>query len=158
MLQSDFFKKILLIWILQGHLWEQMRLCCSSPVKVHLTLFIISYKSDFLAFLISDWVQCLGFSPSSLLILLLSFVNLQFKYSSQQIKPILVYALCSISSVLIYVSRFCLSETSCPQEDHFPPNLCVKVNSKPCNLPVSPGTLLWFISSFSACRTGCSES
>uniref|UniRef100_A0A3Q3IXI7 Protein inhibitor of activated STAT, 1b n=1 Tax=Monopterus albus TaxID=43700 RepID=A0A3Q3IXI7_MONAL len=31
--------------------------------------------------------------------------------------------------------RFCLSETSCPQEDHFPPNLCVKVNSKPCNLP-----------------------
>nr|XP_046198791.1 LOW QUALITY PROTEIN: E3 SUMO-protein ligase PIAS1-like [Oncorhynchus gorbuscha] len=31
--------------------------------------------------------------------------------------------------------RFCLSETSCTQEDHFPPNLCVKVNSKPCNLP-----------------------
>uniref|UniRef100_A0A3B5L0H9 Protein inhibitor of activated STAT, 1b n=1 Tax=Xiphophorus couchianus TaxID=32473 RepID=A0A3B5L0H9_9TELE len=23
----------------------------------------------------------------------------------------------------------------CPQEDHFPPNLCVKVNGKPCNLP-----------------------
>lgn len=32
--------------------------------------------------------------------------------------------------------RFCLSETSCPQEDHFPPSLCVKVNGKPCNLPV----------------------
>ncbi|MBN3318769.1 PIAS1 ligase, partial [Atractosteus spatula] len=32
-------------------------------------------------------------------------------------------------------ARFCLSETSCPQEDHFPPNLCVKVNGKPCNLP-----------------------
>ncbi|KAM7405839.1 hypothetical protein PAMP_000259 [Pampus punctatissimus] len=31
--------------------------------------------------------------------------------------------------------RFCLSETSCPQEDHFPPNLCVKVNGKQCNLP-----------------------
>uniref|UniRef100_A0AAV2L5G3 E3 SUMO-protein ligase PIAS1 n=1 Tax=Knipowitschia caucasica TaxID=637954 RepID=A0AAV2L5G3_KNICA len=31
--------------------------------------------------------------------------------------------------------RFCLSETSCPQEDHFPPTLCVKVNGKPCNLP-----------------------
>uniref|UniRef100_A0A3P9IPZ3 Protein inhibitor of activated STAT, 1b n=1 Tax=Oryzias latipes TaxID=8090 RepID=A0A3P9IPZ3_ORYLA len=31
--------------------------------------------------------------------------------------------------------RFCLSETSCPQEDHFPPNLGVKVNGKPCNLP-----------------------
>uniref|UniRef100_A0A3P8ZA55 Protein inhibitor of activated STAT, 1b n=1 Tax=Esox lucius TaxID=8010 RepID=A0A3P8ZA55_ESOLU len=34
-----------------------------------------------------------------------------------------------------YSLRFCLSETSCPQEDHFPSNLCVKVNSKPCNLP-----------------------
>uniref|UniRef100_A0A4W5RAI6 Protein inhibitor of activated STAT, 1b n=2 Tax=Hucho hucho TaxID=62062 RepID=A0A4W5RAI6_9TELE len=34
-------------------------------------------------------------------------------------------------------SIFCLSETSCAQEDHFPSNLCVKVNSKPCNLPVS---------------------
>ncbi|KAM3828176.1 E3 SUMO-protein ligase PIAS1 isoform 4-T5 [Vipera latastei] len=31
--------------------------------------------------------------------------------------------------------RFCLSETSCPQEDHFPPNLCVKINGKPCSLP-----------------------
>uniref|UniRef100_A0A8C3P0Z4 Protein inhibitor of activated STAT 1 n=1 Tax=Cyanoderma ruficeps TaxID=181631 RepID=A0A8C3P0Z4_9PASS len=31
--------------------------------------------------------------------------------------------------------QFCLSETSCPQEDHFPPNLCVKVNGKPCSLP-----------------------
>uniref|UniRef100_A0A8C2AWG0 Protein inhibitor of activated STAT, 1b n=1 Tax=Cyprinus carpio TaxID=7962 RepID=A0A8C2AWG0_CYPCA len=28
-----------------------------------------------------------------------------------------------------------LQKTSCPQEDHFPPNLCVKVNGKPCNLP-----------------------
>lgn len=142
------FKKILIIWILQGHLWEQMRLCCSSPVKVHLTLFFKLVTNLIWAFLISDWVQCLGFSPSSLLILLQSFLNLQFKYShcktSQQIKPILVYTLCSITSVLIYISRFCLSETSCPQEDHFPPNLCVKVNSKPCNLPVSPGTLLWF--------------
>lgn len=42
------------------------------------------------------------------------------------------YLFCFIPSV----SRFCLSETSCPQEDHFPPNLCVKVNGKPCNLPV----------------------
>uniref|UniRef100_A0A8C4QSJ6 Protein inhibitor of activated STAT, 1a n=1 Tax=Eptatretus burgeri TaxID=7764 RepID=A0A8C4QSJ6_EPTBU len=31
--------------------------------------------------------------------------------------------------------RFCLSETSCPQEDHFPPTLCVKVNAKLCPLP-----------------------
>uniref|UniRef100_A0AAZ3SAM9 Protein inhibitor of activated STAT, 1b n=1 Tax=Oncorhynchus tshawytscha TaxID=74940 RepID=A0AAZ3SAM9_ONCTS len=35
----------------------------------------------------------------------------------------------------IFCPRFCLSETSCTQEDHFPSNLCVKVNSKPCNLP-----------------------
>lgn len=56
-------------------------------------------------------------------------------------------ALFSVTSALIYISRFCLSETSCPQEDHFPPNLCVKVNSKPCNLPVSPDMLL-LISTF----------
>ncbi|KAM9817363.1 E3 SUMO-protein ligase PIAS1-like [Neosynchiropus ocellatus] len=31
--------------------------------------------------------------------------------------------------------RFCLSDTSCPQEDHFPSNLCVKVNGKLSNLP-----------------------
>lgn len=38
--------------------------------------------------------------------------------------------------------RFCLSETSCPQEDHFPPSLCVKVNGKPCNLPVGSAPAL----------------
>uniref|UniRef100_A0A8C5KDN1 Protein inhibitor of activated STAT 1 n=1 Tax=Jaculus jaculus TaxID=51337 RepID=A0A8C5KDN1_JACJA len=26
-------------------------------------------------------------------------------------------------------------QLSCPQEDHVPPNLCVKVNTKPCSLP-----------------------
>ncbi|NXA43759.1 PIAS3 ligase, partial [Eudromia elegans] len=31
--------------------------------------------------------------------------------------------------------RFCLCETSCPQKDHFPPNLFVKVNGKLCPLP-----------------------
>lgn len=31
--------------------------------------------------------------------------------------------------------RFCLCETSCPQEDYFPPNLFVKVNRKLCPLP-----------------------
>ncbi|XP_075463975.1 E3 SUMO-protein ligase PIAS3 isoform X3 [Ascaphus truei] len=31
--------------------------------------------------------------------------------------------------------RFCLCETSCPQEDYFPPNLFVKVNGKLCTLP-----------------------
>lgn len=33
--------------------------------------------------------------------------------------------------------RFCLLETSCEQEDNFPPSICVKVNSKMCPLPVS---------------------
>ncbi|RWS04995.1 E3 SUMO-protein ligase PIAS2-like protein, partial [Dinothrombium tinctorium] len=31
--------------------------------------------------------------------------------------------------------RFCLLETSCEQEDNFPPSICVKVNSKMCALP-----------------------
>lgn len=48
--------------------------------------------------------------------------------------------------------RFCLSETSCPQEDHFPPNLCVKVNGKPCNLPVRAAGSVIFCSSAGGCR------
>ncbi|KAF7988687.1 hypothetical protein HCN44_001260 [Aphidius gifuensis] len=31
--------------------------------------------------------------------------------------------------------RFCLQETSCEQEDYFPPSVAVKVNGKPCPLP-----------------------
>ncbi|XP_015593606.1 E3 SUMO-protein ligase PIAS2 isoform X3 [Cephus cinctus] len=31
--------------------------------------------------------------------------------------------------------RFCLQETSCEQEDYFPPSIAVKVNGKPCALP-----------------------
>ncbi|XP_073242099.1 E3 SUMO-protein ligase PIAS3-like isoform X2 [Porites lutea] len=31
--------------------------------------------------------------------------------------------------------RFCLFETSCEQEDHFPSSLCIKVNGKICPLP-----------------------
>lgn len=33
--------------------------------------------------------------------------------------------------------RFCLLETTCEQEDYFPPNIVVKVNNKLCALPVS---------------------
>lgn len=33
--------------------------------------------------------------------------------------------------------RFCLLETTCEQEDYFPPNVMVKVNNKLCPLPVS---------------------
>ncbi len=35
------------------------------------------------------------------------------------------------------LSRFCLSETSCPQEDNYPNSLCIKVNGKLFPLPVS---------------------
>lgn len=31
--------------------------------------------------------------------------------------------------------RFCLLETSCEQDDNYPPSMCVKVNSKVCPLP-----------------------
>ncbi|NP_001161630.1 PIAS-like protein [Saccoglossus kowalevskii] len=31
--------------------------------------------------------------------------------------------------------RLCLSETSCEQDDHYPPNLCIKVNGKMAPLP-----------------------
>lgn len=33
--------------------------------------------------------------------------------------------------------RFCLLETTCEQDDYFPPNVVVKVNNKLCPLPVS---------------------
>lgn len=32
--------------------------------------------------------------------------------------------------------RFCLLETSCEQDDYFPPSVVVKVNNKLCPLPV----------------------
>lgn len=38
--------------------------------------------------------------------------------------------------------RFCLLETSCEQEDCFPPSVSVKVNNKLCQLPVSGERLL----------------
>ncbi|MBN3319739.1 PIAS2 ligase, partial [Atractosteus spatula] len=34
--------------------------------------------------------------------------------------------------------RFCLAETSCPQEDNYPNSLCIKVNGKPFPLPGYP--------------------
>ena len=33
--------------------------------------------------------------------------------------------------------RFCLLETSCDQEDNFPPSICVRINGKMATLPVS---------------------
>src|SRR6218665_955590 len=33
--------------------------------------------------------------------------------------------------------RFCWLETSCEQDDHFPPNLMVRINNRMVQLPVS---------------------
>lgn len=41
--------------------------------------------------------------------------------------------------------RFCLQETSCEQEDYFPPNIVVKVNGKLCQLPVSKTQKRYFL-------------
>lgn len=40
--------------------------------------------------------------------------------------------------------RFCLLETTCEQEDLFPPNVVVKVNNKVCQLPVCFATRICF--------------
>lgn len=42
-----------------------------------------------------------------------------------------------LNSLFFCVVRFCLSETSCPQEDNYPNSLCIKVNGKLFPLPVS---------------------
>lgn len=39
--------------------------------------------------------------------------------------------------IFFFLSRFCLSETSCSQEDNYPSGLCIKVNGKLFPLPVS---------------------
>lgn len=43
-----------------------------------------------------------------------------------------------------FVVSFCLSETSCPQEDNYPNSLCIKVNGKLFPLPVSSYMLAIF--------------
>lgn len=44
--------------------------------------------------------------------------------------------------------RFCLLETTCEQEDYFPPNVIVKVNNKLCPLPVSNNYIIFIIICF----------
>ncbi|XP_042202566.1 E3 SUMO-protein ligase PIAS3-like, partial [Callorhinchus milii] len=65
--------------------------------------------------------------------------NVTFALTPQQVQQI-----CSSRDLLLGAKgdytvqvqlRFCLCETSCPQEDYFPPNLYVKVNGKLCPLP-----------------------
>uniref|UniRef100_A0A8C4R1C9 E3 SUMO-protein ligase PIAS2 n=1 Tax=Eptatretus burgeri TaxID=7764 RepID=A0A8C4R1C9_EPTBU len=67
--------------------------------------------------------------------------SLAFILTPQQVSQI-IYARdlmpCSRPDCLSFVHlRFCLSETSCAQVDHHPPNLTIKVNGKFCPLPGS---------------------
>uniref|UniRef100_A0A8I3WCV9 Protein inhibitor of activated STAT 4 n=1 Tax=Callithrix jacchus TaxID=9483 RepID=A0A8I3WCV9_CALJA len=40
--------------------------------------------------------------------------------------------------------RICYSDTSCPQEDQYPPNIAVKVNHSYCSVPVSMAALVCY--------------
>lgn len=44
---------------------------------------------------------------------------------------------CVIQTMSYCLSRICYSDTSCPQEDQYPPNIAVKVNHSYCSVPVS---------------------
>ncbi|XP_011255566.1 E3 SUMO-protein ligase PIAS3 isoform X4 [Camponotus floridanus] len=62
-----------------------------------------------------------------------------FHLTPQQATDIASSRDCRTGSKMDYVvqvqMRFCLQETSCEQEDYFPPNIGVKVNGKLCPLP-----------------------
>ncbi|XP_050465406.1 E3 SUMO-protein ligase PIAS2 isoform X1 [Cataglyphis hispanica] len=62
-----------------------------------------------------------------------------FHLTPQQATDIASARDCRAGSKMDYVvqvqMRFCLQETSCEQEDYFPPNIGVKVNGKLCPLP-----------------------
>ncbi|XP_014487442.1 PREDICTED: E3 SUMO-protein ligase PIAS3 isoform X4 [Dinoponera quadriceps] len=62
-----------------------------------------------------------------------------FHLTPQQATDIASSRDCRAGSKMDYIvqvqMRFCLQETSCEQEDYFPPNITVKVNSKLCPLP-----------------------
>ena len=45
-----------------------------------------------------------------------------------------ISALCCVVQVQM---RFCVLDTSCEQDDCFPPGICVQVHGKLCPLPVS---------------------
>ncbi|XP_011865800.1 PREDICTED: E3 SUMO-protein ligase PIAS1 isoform X3 [Vollenhovia emeryi] len=62
-----------------------------------------------------------------------------FHLTPQQATDIASSRDCRVGSKMDYVvqvqMRFCLQETSCEQEDFFPPSIVVKVNGKLCPLP-----------------------
>ncbi|XP_012235761.1 E3 SUMO-protein ligase PIAS3 isoform X3 [Linepithema humile] len=62
-----------------------------------------------------------------------------FHLTPQQATDIAASRDCRAGGKMDYIvqvqMRFCLQETSCEQEDYFPPNIAVKVNGKLCPLP-----------------------
>lgn len=57
-----------------------------------------------------------------------------------------LYHLLSLSSqppMSPCLPRICYSDTSCPQEDQYPPNIAVKVNHSYCSVPVSEPAAAW---------------
>ncbi|XP_058125171.1 E3 SUMO-protein ligase PIAS1 isoform X3 [Anopheles coustani] len=62
-----------------------------------------------------------------------------FHLTPQQAEDIALHRdyrnLSKVEHVIQVQLRFCLLETSCEQEDYFPPNIVVKVNNKLCTLP-----------------------
>lgn len=65
--------------------------------------------------------------------------SLYFHLTPQQANEIALNRDCrnpaKIEHIVQVQLRFCLLETSCEQEDYFPPNIVVKVNNKLCTLP-----------------------
>ncbi|XP_033227124.1 E3 SUMO-protein ligase PIAS3 isoform X2 [Belonocnema kinseyi] len=65
--------------------------------------------------------------------------SFMFHLTPQQSTDIASSRDCRQGSKMDYIvqvqMRFCLQETSCEQEDYFPPNIAVKVNGKICPLP-----------------------
>ncbi|XP_015181365.1 PREDICTED: E3 SUMO-protein ligase PIAS3 isoform X2 [Polistes dominula] len=63
--------------------------------------------------------------------------SFMFHLTPQQSTDIASSRDCRNGSKMDYMvqMRFCLQETSCEQEDYFPPNISVKVNGKICQLP-----------------------
>ena len=70
-------------------------------------------------------------------------------HTASSCPPLYLYHLLSLLGPLLFVftapcvpclPRSCYSDTSCPQEDQYPPNIAVKVNHSYCSVPVSQPT------------------
>lgn len=64
------------------------------------------------------------------------YIQFYFCLLEKKFMYVYLFSFC-FSSIFSFLSRFCLSETSCSQEDNYPSGLCIKVNGKLFPLPVS---------------------